>query len=82
LEALGMTAGLPQAAVHSLMASAVDVVVHLHRGADGRRRVAELAVLDREPSGLVTARPAVTFDGDGRMREQPGAEALRRALAG
>ena len=37
------SAGLPAAAVTSLVASAVDVVVHLRRGRDGRRVVAESA---------------------------------------
>ena len=45
--ALGALAGLPSAAVTSLVASAIDVVVHLHRGRDGRRVVAEIGLLDR-----------------------------------
>ena len=45
--ALGALAGLPAAAVTSLVASAVDVVVHLHRGRDGRRGVAEIGLLER-----------------------------------
>jgi pilus assembly protein CpaF len=68
--------------VHSQVASALDAVVHLRRGPDGRRRVAEVAVLDRAPTGLVQARPAVTFGADGAMREHPAAETLQRALLG
>ena len=82
LEALGMTAGLSQEAVHSQMASALDAVVHLRRGPDGRRRVAEVAVLDRGQAGLVAACPAVTFTAAGAMREHPAAETLQRALLG
>ena len=35
IEALAMAAGMPQAAAHSQLASAVDAVVHLARGPDG-----------------------------------------------
>jgi pilus assembly protein CpaF len=55
--ALGALAGLPSAAVTSLVTSAVRVVVHLHRGPGGRRRVAELALLDRSRDALLV-RPA------------------------
>jgi pilus assembly protein CpaF len=57
--ALGALAGLPASAVTSLVASAVDLVVHLRRGRDGRRRVAELALLARDGDEL-TATPAWT----------------------
>jgi pilus assembly protein CpaF len=65
--ALGALAGLPAAAVTSLVASAVDVVVHLRRDRDGRRVVSELALLERRGDELVVV-PAWTFDGG----EQPG----------
>ena len=52
VEALAMPAGLPRAAVHSQLAAAVDAVVHLARGPDGRRRVAEVAALRRTPGGV------------------------------
>ncbi len=45
--ALGGLGGLPSAAVTPLVASAVDVVVHLRRGRDGRRLVDEVGLLDR-----------------------------------
>jgi pilus assembly protein CpaF len=80
LEALGMAAGLGQAAVHSQMASALDALVHLRRGPDGRRRVAEVAVVARDAQGTVHAVPAVIFDPDGSSHERAGAEALREAL--
>jgi pilus assembly protein CpaF len=78
VEALAMAAGLPQAAVHSQLWSAVDAVVHLGRDPDGRRRVTELAVLARSSSGLVSAEPAVTFAADGSTRDHPGLAELRR----
>lgn len=51
--ALGALAGLPSPAVTSLVASAVDVIVHLRRGRDGVRRVGELALLERAGDDLV-----------------------------
>jgi pilus assembly protein CpaF len=50
--ALGGLAGLPSAAVTPLVASAVDVVVHLRRGRDGRRFVDEIGLLDRTGDDL------------------------------
>jgi pilus assembly protein CpaF len=47
LTALGGLAGLPGAAVTSLVASALSVVVHLRRLRDGTRVVDEIGLLDR-----------------------------------
>ncbi len=80
IEALAMATGMPQAAVHSQLASAVDAVVHVERGTGGRRRVSEIAVLSRGRSGLVSADPAVTFPADGRTIEHPAAEVLQQRL--
>jgi pilus assembly protein CpaF len=80
VEALAMAAGLPQAAVHSQLASAVDAVVHLARGPDGGRRVAEVAVLRRAADGRVVAEPALTFAADGATQEHPAAALLGERL--
>jgi pilus assembly protein CpaF len=80
IEALAMASGMPQAAVHSQLASAVDAVVHVERGTGGRRRVSEIAVLSRGPTGMVSADSAVTFPADGRTIEHPAAELLRVRL--
>jgi len=80
IEALAMAAGLTQSAAHSQLASAVDAVVHLARGPDGRRRLAEVAVLSRGHDGMVRAEPAVTFGEDGTSREHPAAETLGARL--
>jgi pilus assembly protein CpaF len=80
IEALAMAAGMPQAAVHSQLASAVDAVVHVTRGQRGARRVAEVAVVTRADSGLVAAVPAVTFAADGATLEHPAAQLLGRRL--
>ncbi|MBH5335768.1 TadA family conjugal transfer-associated ATPase [Streptomyces pactum] len=61
LEALGSTAGLDRAALHSQLAAALSVVIHLARDRDGRRRIAEIHVLERDASGLVTTVPAVVW---------------------
>ena len=53
LEALGSTAGLGRAALHSQLAAALSVVVHLARDRAGQRRVAEIHVLERDGGGLV-----------------------------
>ena len=80
IEALAMAAGLPQAAAHSQMASAIDAVVHLGRDAEGRRRLREIAVLVRRPDGRVAAEPAVTFTPDGRVHEGEAAGLLSERL--
>jgi pilus assembly protein CpaF len=65
-EALGALAGLPTGAVATLVASAVDVVVHLRRGRDGRRGVAEIGLLDRVGEELrVTAAWTAAAAGNG-----------------
>jgi pilus assembly protein CpaF len=83
LEALAVAAGLPRPALHSQVAAGLHVVVHLRRElAIGgmRRRLAELAVLQRGPDGLVRAVPAVTFGPS--VREGPGVERLAELVGG
>jgi pilus assembly protein CpaF len=80
LEALAVGAGLPRDAVHAQVAAAVQAVVHLRRDAAGHRKVAEIAVIQRHETGLVSAVPALTFGG----REPvigPGADRLDQLLA-
>jgi pilus assembly protein CpaF len=81
LEALGALGGLDRAALHAQLVAALDLVVHVNRGADGRRRVSELHVLQRDrSSGLVRTEPALTFRA-GRTELGPGAPILDRMLA-
>ena len=79
IEALARAAGLPRAAAHSQLASALDVVIHLGRGRDGRRRVLELGVPERDDSGLVVLRTAATFEPD-RVVRGPAATTLAARL--
>ena len=50
--ALGALAGLPSPSVTSLVASAIDLVVHLRRARDGRREVGEVGALRRVGNDL------------------------------
>ena len=65
IEALGVAAGLPRDAVHSQLASALDVIVHLGRDVEGRRVLRQLAVFERNEHGLVVAVPALMFTTEG-----------------
>jgi pilus assembly protein CpaF len=77
---LAMAAGLPRAAALSQLASAVDVVVHLHRPRGGVRRVREVGVLVGDGAEVEVV-PAVTFDADLRPCPGPGLARLEELLA-
>ena len=82
LEALAVAAGMNRAALHSQLGAGLDAVVHLHRTSDGVRRVSEVALLDRDDSGHVHARPAVRFTSGGEVCPGPAAARLRQRLGG
>ncbi|WP_078624505.1 TadA family conjugal transfer-associated ATPase [Streptomyces monomycini] len=65
LEALGSTAGLDRAALHSQVAAALSVLLHLVRDRDGRRRLARVDVLERDRDGFVVTVPAAVWRPDG-----------------
>ncbi len=79
VEALALAAGLGREAVHSQLAAAVDVVLHLTRRADGLRVLDQVAVPARADSGLVSMLAAVEFR-DGRAVPGPGADLLAARL--
>ncbi|MFD4987914.1 TadA family conjugal transfer-associated ATPase [Streptomyces sp. NPDC058374] len=79
LEALGTAAGLDRAALHSQVASALSVVLHLARDRGGRRRLAEVHVLARDAAGLVMTVPALRWGADGFTGEK-GWPRLRELL--
>lgn len=77
LEALGALGGLDRAALHSQLAAAIQVIVHVGRGREGRR-LQQIAVLYREGSGLVAARPIWWPGVDAR----DGIDAVRQVSSG
>lgn len=81
LEALAVAAGLTRDALHSQLAAAVDLVLHVRRAPSGRRELAEVCVLCRdEVSGLVRAVPALGLDVSGRAHVGPGHDRLQSML--
>ncbi|MEU5844066.1 TadA family conjugal transfer-associated ATPase [Rhodococcus sp. NPDC047139] len=76
LEALAALGGLDRAALHSQLVAAVQVILHVHRGADGMRRLVEIGVVERDPAAGVIVTPAWTY-ADGN---KPGADTLERVL--
>lgn len=79
LEALGIAAGLTREGLHAQAASALDVVVHLRRDRDGRRRLAELGVV-HQVHGTLAVDTAVTFPRGGAPAEAGPAAPLLAAL--
>jgi pilus assembly protein CpaF len=58
LEALAALGGLDRSALHSQLAAAVQVVLHVGRDRCGRRRLVEVATLQRRADGLVASATA------------------------
>jgi pilus assembly protein CpaF len=81
LEALGTAAGLDRAALHSQLAAALAVVIHLVRDRGGQRRVAEVHVLDRDAAGLVVTVPALRWGAEAFAYGR-GWERLRSLIGG
>jgi len=82
LEALGSLAGLGRDALHSQLSSALHAVIHLVRGPDGVRRVAEIRVVGRAVDGLVVTLPAVRFAPGGKVELTDNATRFTKLLAG
>ncbi len=75
LEALGALGGLDRAALHSQLAAAVQVLLHVERNRAGRRRLSEIAVLQRVQDRV---RSVTVWHADRGMTE--AAPLLRRVL--
>ena len=58
------------------LASALEVVLHMTRDRDGQRRLSEVAVLERDPAGLVRTVPATRIDRAGALTAGPAAGRL------
>jgi pilus assembly protein CpaF len=69
LEALAALGGLDRRALHSQLAAAVQVLIHVDRGPNGRR-LAQIALLRRAESGWVSALPV--WDADRGLRSGIG----------
>ena len=81
LEALASLGGLPRAALHAQLASALDAVIHLTHDHGGVRRVAEISIFVRDQtSGLVRCECAAEFHRDGQTVLGPGSRELDRML--
>ena len=80
LEALAAIGGLPRAALHAQVASALDLVIHVRRGPDGVRRVSEIGVVHQDEAGLVQVVCALALDSQGVASLGPGGSQLDRLL--
>jgi pilus assembly protein CpaF len=63
VEALAAQAGLSRESAHAQLLAAVQVVVHLRRETDGRRRVAGIGIVQATRDGLATVTTAYAFRG-------------------
>jgi pilus assembly protein CpaF len=81
LEALGALAGLSPAAVRVQAVAALDAIVHVER-IGARRRVVELAAVQRSATGELSLHPALTAGADPADRGSvgPGWPSLSRRL--
>lgn len=78
LVALGALAGMGEQTTAAQAVAAVDAVIHLRRGGDGRRRVVQIGVLERAGAEL-RCREALHSSG-GRIHRGPAWEVLARRL--
>jgi len=79
VETLGLMAGLNRDAARSMLAAALDVVIHLDRARDGVRRMAEVGVLSRSGSEVQTA---ISFGHDLRGVRGPAWGRLEELIGG
>ncbi|MEV0297819.1 TadA family conjugal transfer-associated ATPase [Nocardia sp. NPDC050710] len=77
LEALAALGGMDRSALHSQLAAAVQVVLHVHRCSDGTRGLREIGALERDEHGRVNITPAWRAD----RGPAPAAATLTRLLA-
>lgn len=81
LEALAVSAGMPREALHSQLAAALDMIVHLGRDVAGQRCIEQIAVLRRQASGIVDAVPAMKRVGQ-NLEPDDAWDQLRESLEG
>ncbi|ATL65287.1 TadA family conjugal transfer-associated ATPase [Nocardia terpenica] len=76
LEALAALGGMSRTALHSQLAAAVQVVLHVHRHADGTRLLREIGLVTRDDTARVHIQPAWRADDT----PAPAAAALEHLL--
>ncbi|MFE3442048.1 TadA family conjugal transfer-associated ATPase [Nocardia sp. NPDC059180] len=76
LEALAALGGMDRAALHSQLAAAVQVILHVHRRADGARALEEIGLVRRDDNGHVRISAAWRADN----APAPAAAELARLL--
>lgn len=81
LEALAALGGMDRSATHAQVASALRAVVHVTRDRSGRRRVAQIGLVRREPGGEVTIEPAAEVDAGGILHRGSGWADLQEMVA-
>jgi pilus assembly protein CpaF len=74
--------GLPAAAVRAQLGSAVDLIAHLERSADGARRVVEVAEVDLSEAGDAVVRVVARGDAMVAPRRVAGRRPVPAADAG
>jgi len=80
IAALAATAGMTREAAMLQMGSALDAVLHVVRGADGRRRLQHIAAIEQQGSDLSVVL-ALSWDAAGSCRAGPGLATLTKRLA-
>ncbi|MCL1838071.1 MAG: TadA family conjugal transfer-associated ATPase [Propionibacteriaceae bacterium] len=80
LEALAGLGGMRSDTLHSQLAAALDVFIHIRRLAGGRRWVEEVAVIESS-AGRCQVVPAVRFFPDGRTQREAGFSRLEKLVA-
>jgi pilus assembly protein CpaF len=61
LEALAALGGMDRSALHSQLAAAVQVILHVHRSSNGTRKLMQIGVVTSDDRGYVSIVPAWTF---------------------
>ncbi|MGO4956800.1 TadA family conjugal transfer-associated ATPase [Luteococcus sp. Sow4_B9] len=80
LESLAALGGMGREACHAQVASAIRLVVHVRRGAEGRRRVSQIGVVKRNEKHQVEVVEALACDAELAMSKGPGWADLVEAL--
>ncbi|NNH73372.1 TadA family conjugal transfer-associated ATPase [Nocardia uniformis] len=76
LEALAALGGMDRLALHSQLAAAIQVILHVHRRPDGSRALREIGMVTRTPTGPVHIEAAWSAT----AHPIPAAEALTRLI--